>query len=99
MVRALNKLATKLLGPRPTLGSTQNQQRPPRFHNRLPRTGSLLDLMDLLDGPDHREVQIRINITDILDKANLVPVPTEEGQKLFVVHASKDSALADLESI
>lgn len=44
-------------------------------------------------------MQICINIIDILNKSNLVPISTEKSYKLLVVHASKDSTLANLKAI
>lgn len=55
--------------------------------------------MDLVHGPCHRAVEVGINIVEIFHKANLIAISTEQGRKLFVIHAAENSALADLEAI
>lgn len=44
-------------------------------------------------------MKIRVNIIEVLHKANLVSVSAEQRNQLFVVHAPEDRAFADLEPI
>ena len=55
--------------------------------------------MDLVHGPRHRVVEVGINIVEIFHKANLIAISTEQGHELFVIHASENRAVADLEAI
>lgn len=44
-------------------------------------------------------MKICIDIVEVLYESNLVPVAAEQRDELFMVHAPKDGALADLEPI
>ena len=44
-------------------------------------------------------MEIRVDIIDVFHEPNLVPVPSKEGEKFFMVHAAENRALADLESV
>lgn len=81
------------------LGRPQDQDRPSWLEDRLSRASCHLDFLDLINSPDHREVQIRVDIIDVLHKSDLIPISAKESYKLLVIHTSKDSTLADLEAI
>lgn len=59
----------------------------------------MLDFANLLHSPSHGGVEIRIDIIDILDNPDLIPVSAEESQEFLRVHAAKDGSLTDLEAI
>lgn len=44
-------------------------------------------------------MEICIDIVEVFYESNLVPVAAEQREELFMVHAPKDGALADLEPI
>lgn len=99
MERSLDKLPMQLLRSRPALRCAQDYDRPSRLHNRLPRARSILDLADLLNGPAHGAVEVRVDVLQVLDNTYLVPVSGEESGYFFVIHATKDGPLADFEAV
>lgn len=58
-----------------------------------------MDLVDLLNCPHHRAMEICVDVIQVLNNAHLVSITREEGDQLFVVHAAIDGALADLKAI
>lgn len=81
------------------LWRSHNQHWPPRLGDWIAFPGSLLDLLDLRNSPDHRTMQIRINIVEVFYEARLVSIPGKQCSQLSVIHAAKDGPLADLEPI
>lgn len=77
----------------------ENQNWPSRLGDWIAFPGSLLDLLDLCDRPNHRTMKIRINIVEVIHKARLVAISGKQCCQLSVIHAAVNGPLTDLESV
>jgi hypothetical protein len=82
------------------LGSTEDDDRPARFEDRLALTSCLLDGSNDTQSPLKRGSHILVDVREIVAHySNLVAVTSKKGDKLLVIHTTVDSSFADLEAI
>lgn len=99
-LRRSELLARGTVPSRSYLRSTEDDDRPTGFENRLPLTGCLLDRSDDTQSPLKGGGHILVDVRKIATHdSNLVTVTSKKGDKLLVVHATVDSSLADLETV
>jgi len=84
----------------PYLGGAKNDNRPPRFEDRLALTSSLLDGTDNTQSPPQRGSHVFVDPIKIVpNDADLIPISRKQGAEFLVVHTSINRSFADLEPV
>lgn len=58
-----------------------------------------MDLADFLNSPEHRAVEVIVDVIEVFNNAHLVSVTCKQANDLSVVHTTENRALADLETV